>query len=658
MALAAALAATAEVSLAADSPSTAPSRAMGTKNDRPPKGSRSLAVDEARVAELAALLPEKPEAPGRPVSDRAAWARVAAQPWAAEVVREAERAAAESPADLGDNLFLLFTQEGTRAEYEKPFRARLERVTSFAVAEGIEGRGRFLPALERELAAVLSEKTWVAPAHDGSLRNFKGEWIEVELAASARGWALATVEGWLGERLAPGTREAIRREVRRRVLDPYFAQLRRGTPSNGWWWMAGDNNWNTVCHAGVLGAGFALLESREERARLLAGVEAGLPYFFKGFASDGYCLEGVGYWGYGFGAYALIAETVLRATGGKLNLFEGERVRQVALYPPRLEILEGVYPTYADGPVGARLAPWCIDLLERRVGLGRPQWRAWPLPRAPIAFGFGGAPYVLGLVGFDERAPEPSVSPAPPPLRDWFPDAQVLTARPRPGSGSRFAASMAGGHNGVSHNHNDVGTYVVVEKGKPLLLDPGAEVYTRETFGPNRYRGDFLNSWGHPVPVVDGALQSEGGAAAAVVLEQASSEDKEVLALDLKKAYAVPKLRKLERRFTYAREDGGRLEVVDRVEFGGKGRFSAALITASSCKQVAPGRLVFWDGDAAVEARVDAGGAPFTVVEEAFKGKSSTGLVPRRLGINLEGEVASATVTIAIRPCPAPKDPR
>ncbi|MFZ4695826.1 MAG: heparinase [Verrucomicrobiia bacterium] len=628
-----------------------------TKKDEPPReGEHRLVVDENRVAKLAAMLPERPAGMGRPIGDRAAWKRLGEHPFVPGVILAAEKLATEPPTHLTDELYLLYSRKGTRVEYEKPFRFRTERLASMAVAECVEDRGRFLAAIERELTTILEEKTWVAPAHDGSLANFRGERIEVDLAASARAWALTTVEFWLGEKLAPTTRAAIRSEIRRRVLDPYFEVLRSGNPRDGWWWMTGDNNWNAVCHAGVLGAGFALLESREERARMLAGVEAGLPFFLNGFASDGYCFEGIGYWGYGFGAFVLLAETVREATRRQVNLYAADRVREIALYPPRLEILEGIYPTYADGTVGVRLSPWALDLIERRIGLGRPHWKTWPISRSPLAFGFGGAPYVVGIVGFDEREAEPPVPPTSWALRDFFPEATVLTVRPCPVSGSRFAASMAAGHNGVSHNHNDVGSFVVVEKGRALILDPGAEIYTRQTFGLNRYDGDFLSSWGHSVPLVDGSLQATGGEAKGVITEKSFSEAEDVFALDLKRAYPVPTLQRLDRGFVYRREGAGSFEVADRVEFSRPGKFSTALITASLWRRDATDRLLIWEQDAAIEVRINAGGKPFTVVEEAFKGKSFTGLVPKRIVIRLDEPVISATITVTVRPSAAPKE--
>ena len=46
---------------------------------------------------------------------------------------------------------------------------------------------------------------------------------------------------------------------------------------------------------------------------------------------------------------------------------------------------------------------------------------------------------------------------------------------------------MKGGHNDESHNHNDVGSFVVYHNGKPILVDPGVGEYTSKTFSKERY---------------------------------------------------------------------------------------------------------------------------------------------------------------------------
>ena len=69
-----------------------------------------------------------------------------------------------------------------------------------------------------------------------------------------------------------------------------------------------------VVHGGIVGAALALNDSVEERAEIIAAAELGTQFYIKGFPADGYSPEGMGYWKYGFGHYALLAEAVLTAT--------------------------------------------------------------------------------------------------------------------------------------------------------------------------------------------------------------------------------------------------------------------------------------------------------------------------------------------------------
>ena len=83
-------------------------------------------------------------------------------------------------------------------------------------------------------------------------------------------------------------------------------------------------------------------------------------------------------------------------------------------------------------------------------------------------------------------------------IRDWFADSGILICRPGSMGTCRLAVALKGGDNGASHNHNDVGSFVVVCGNEAPIVDPGAEVYTARTFGPNRYQSNLLSSLGQP----------------------------------------------------------------------------------------------------------------------------------------------------------------
>ena len=64
-----------------------------------------------------------------------------------------------------------------------------------------------------------------------------------------------------------------------------------------------------------------------------------------------------------------------------------------------------------------------------------------------------------------------------------------------------FAAK--GGSNDVSHNHNDIGSFIVVSGGRQLLCDLGPGEYVKDYFNDQkRYQYFCTSSRGHSVPAV------------------------------------------------------------------------------------------------------------------------------------------------------------
>ena len=217
----------------------------------------------ARINEISAWLAATPAPVGQPASDRAAWAAVAARVPLREILTEADRLVNVAPPAVTDALYLEYSRTGSRTGYEAVYNSRRDRLTTFAWAESLDGRGRYLAAVQREVDAILDEKAWTLPAHDASLNNFTGRVVEVDLGAAMRGWSMATAGGWLGEGLGAARLERLQSEIRRRITDPYLRAIRNG-PVGGMWWVHTNSNWNAVCHAGVVGATLAAVGDRAE----------------------------------------------------------------------------------------------------------------------------------------------------------------------------------------------------------------------------------------------------------------------------------------------------------------------------------------------------------------------------------------------------------
>jgi hypothetical protein len=599
-------------------------------------------LDAARIKAVAAMLPESPVGLGRPITDRAAWDRLAADPSLKGFVAKAEALLTKPLPEQPDDLFLEYSRNGNRSRFQAVAFDRRWRLEPLVMAECLENKGRFLPAIERLIDAVAAEKTWVLPAHDGGLKNFKGEAADIDLFSSAVGWHWATANYLLGDKLRAPTRQKMRENVARRILDPYRDMITGKRSKNGW--LSTTNNWNAVCLAGVTGAALAQAESREDRAIFVVAAEKYSKNFLAGFTPDGYCSEGLGYWNYGYGHYVLLGEMVRRATGGQVDLMARPDARAPAMFAAHIQIIGGVAPAFADCHVDAKPSPATLYSLNRRFGLGLAEYQAVDLSEFQKSL-----PEAM-IFAFPENevVAAPPAGPTGPAVRDWFEKAGILIGRPAAGSKCTMGVALKGGHNAEHHNHNDVGSYVVVVTDTPVLLDPGAEVYTARTFSSRRYESKLLNSFGHAVPVVAGKLQRTGREAQAKVLRADFTDKADTLALDIRSAYAAADLKTLERTFVYSREGAGSLTVTDRVEFAAPQTFATALITKGSWKQLDARSLQVTDKGRAVRVEIDAGDNEFTIAAEEIH--EETSIKPLRLGINLAKPVAAATITVKITP--------
>lgn len=615
--------------------------ARTVKTSQPPAPRDFQTPSAQRLAELAALLPETPRGLGDPITRRERWDALAKLASAASVLKTATSYVDTPPPELPDDLYLDFSRTGNRDNYQRPYGRRTGRINSLVMAECLENQGRFLPAIERDILTLCDERSWTMPAHDSDLSNFKGTHLTIDLGSSARAWLLATCDWLLGDRLSPAVRTRLRAETSRRVLDVYLSAARAGQ-TRGNWWMRTNNNWNAVCTAGVVGTALALVESPTARAEFLAAMEVSNPYFVSGFTDDGYCSEGLGYWDYGFGHYLMLGDMVLKATNGRLNLLAGDpKLVRIAAFPLNLNLQPGVAPAFADCGLNPRPSSASLALIHRH------------LPEAvPIAVGCDPLGNVIhtGLFAFEADAVTGTGATAelpPLPLRSWFDQAGILISRSEPGALLPLAGAFKGGHNAEHHNHNDVGSFVIALAGHTYLLDPGGEVYTRRTFSRERYVSKVLNSYGHPVPVVAGALQRTGAEARGEVLGTEFSSAVDRLTLSLKSCYEVPALQELVRTFENRRADAA-IVVEDRVRFATPQSFATALITLDRVHRRSADTVVVYDSTRALEITVAAEGGEWSYAMEEIENPGRP--TPRRLGFSFNAPVMAARLCFTMRP--------
>lgn len=602
---------------------------------RPPKEFGQVAP---AAEAMAAALPKGGARIVPPYRDRAAWARFAETRGvdAARVVRWGEEALRQPMAPFPEARFRDFTTNGDRSRFQHENGPRWGRLTRLANAEWIEGKGRFLPALGETIEALCADPTWVLSAHDTRLDNLEGRRVTIDLASANYAWQMAEILASFGEALPAQARAKGIDAVRKRAIDPYLRMARSGEYDN--WWALSDANWNPVCHAGVVGAALALPGLDDaDRALVVGSARVLVRRFLGGFYPDGWTGEGVGYWSYGFGHFARLAETVRLATRGREDWLRWPEARKPAQATPMARLCGDLWPPVADCAVDVRADSRLTTWLGARLGFpaapsdgrGRMDFpESWLFDPALLA---------------DARAAEGL------PPRTWLPDAQILIGRAPDG----LAYFAMGGDNGVPHNHNDCGTFLVARDGVPLLGDLGGETYTARTFSSRRYDSPLLNSFGHPVPRPAETLQAAGSKAAAKVLDATFADARDTLTLDLAAAYPkAPGLKALTRRFVWERRgERAALTVEDRFAFDAPQPFETALTTWGTCERTGPDTLrVAFEGKT-LEVRV-AASAPWSLTEAALdanpQGRKWQALTPRRYAIRLDKPAAKGAVAFRV----------
>ncbi len=609
-------------------------------------------LSQRRIDELEKLLPERPRGMGCPASDRSKWDLLAEKAGAREFIKITVDLSNEEFPELPDELYLEFFRNGNRTNCERVLDRRMAMINAFALAECFEHKGRFIPRLEECLEKFLSQKSWVLPAHDYGLKNFNGESQFPDLASSDYVCMLAYIDWFLRDELSTEIRKRIREEVMHRAIAPYQRVYRGeiGELGPAMRWMIAVNNWNAVCTCNMLSACLVFLESRRERAEALAAMEQSIKFYCKGFTNDGYCSEGLGYWAFGFGHFLTMAEIVLDATNGKINILNCNPViKKCCGYPKEIMIEEGVVPAYADCNMDEDTGEANLVIIQRHF----PELLSRPASTPQIPHSINEFKFYLrnlrefALFWFSDDKPVDTSKITPPSPVSFFKDAGVLICRSVDGAGNHFGASIKGGHNLELHNHNDVGSYVIVVNGSSLVGDYGGEVYTRRTFSNDRYLSKMLNSYGHSVPMVAGLLQKNGRDAQAIILESTFSDDVTSILFDISSCYDTKELISLTRRFTFNHLER-RLTIADTVEFRSPQTFEDAIVSNAKFDIASKSEIVFHDDKSSLIANISVTESDWNVEVELIENPGK--ISPNRFAIRLDNPVLKATVKCEFAP--------
>ena len=477
------------------------------------------------------------------VEERAGWEGLSSEGRAAAIAEAERRLGYQYPA-LPAALYMDFKRTGERRPYEEPYFARRSALASLVLGECVEGKGRFLDDIGNGIWAICEESTWVIPAHNepqGGPDDALPEMLDpyLDLFSGETGALLAWTHYLLRPRLNTMSRRLcprIEREVKARILDPFLGH-------DDFWWMGLNrgthwlNNWSPWCSSTCLTAFLVLEEDETRRAAAVMKAMGIVDRWLATYHPDGGCDEGPSYWTVAGGALCDCLQLLSSATHGAINSYDEPLIQEMGRYIYRAHISGDHYLDFADCPGKVHLPADLVYRYGRRIGdekmaaLG-----AWAHQRRGSSRGRSGSLLrALPSFFFTEGIEEPA---NPPHVRDvWLDGIQVMAAREQEGSDRGLYLAAKGGHNEESHNHNDVGQFLVYCDGQPVLVDVGVGTYTRQTFSAQRYEIWTMQSAYHNLPTVNGVQQRDGREFRAEEVTYHADEAGAEISLDLAAAY-------------------------------------------------------------------------------------------------------------------------
>lgn len=456
----------------------------------------------------------------------------------AEIIKEGEEDLGKEIPSVSATLLLEYVRNGNRSNYERKSFARRNQLMTLVLAEAVEDKNRFTDQIANYVWAICEETYWGVPAHLAVQKAKSGlpdaSDPTVDLFGAETAATLALTDYLVGEKLdkvSPLLRKRIYTEAEKKIFEPIKQANRYGwlNPKNK------VNNWNPWIVSNVMAANLLLESDEAKRAENLYQYMKWLDIYINGLGEDGGCDEGPSYWFAAGGSVFDNLEILQSATKNRINIYDEPLIRKMASYIYKMHIADNYFVDFADADPqfsgdGLMLYRFGKDIKDDELA----QFGLYLYQRNGKVTGEGfQKPRRLNNLLTVKDLP-PAKNAYTPVSEAWFSDIEVLTARTKSGL---FLATHAG-HNAESHNHNDVGDFIVYYGNEPLIIDTGRGNYTAKTFSSKRYELWFTQSQYHNLPIINGFGQLDGRKYAAQSVKHTSNQNESSLSMDISKAYS------------------------------------------------------------------------------------------------------------------------
>jgi len=334
-------------------------------------------------------------------------------------------------------------------------REMLYRMNMLGMVYRIEKDKAILKRMDDEILAVCNFSDW-NPSH--------------YLDVAEMSMAIAFAVDWAGQELPQTTLTAAKNALIEKGIKPSY----NAAGNTGW--INGTNNWNQVCHGGMIAASIVIAEQDPElAARTIHRALEGMPHALDEYGPDGVYPEGATYWGYGTSFSVVTAAMFESAFGTDFGLSNYPAFINSATYKVLCTAPSGLFYNFADcgdrrSENGDFTLAWFAGKTGNRAFFEKERFLR-PAEEMGKLGRLDGAGLVY-LLQFKEKE-EVKIPVA------WKGEGTnpIVIFKSEPEDHHQYYFGGKGGRGTVNHGNMDAGSFVFELNGVRWVVDPGNQDY-------------------------------------------------------------------------------------------------------------------------------------------------------------------------------------
>lgn len=333
-------------------------------------------------------------------------------------------------------------------------REMLYRMNILGIVYRMEKDPEVLNRIDQELLAVCNFEDW-NPSH----------YLDVAEMAMA----VAIAIDWAGRDLPESTVKLAKTALIQKGIKPSYEE-------GNSYWVDGTNNWNQVCHGGMVAASIAIAEVDPELASQTIGRALdNMHYALKEYGPDGLYPEGSTYWSYGTRFSALTSSMLESAFGTDFGLAEYPAFMKSADFRLLCNAPSGWYYNFGDcgdkrNENGDLTLAWFAAKTGNSIYFERERFLRDPQEMGKLDRHAGAA--FVWLSQFKDKNEKPL------PLA-WKGEGTnpVVIFHGGEDDPRQYYFGGKGGKANISHGSMDAGSFIFELNGVRWVVDPGNQPY-------------------------------------------------------------------------------------------------------------------------------------------------------------------------------------